>query len=69
MTDVKGHTIVCPFFFAFANVETIVILPAKSKDTSRAIQVSQLHEASEEYKNLLGFSGEGSHPSACMRAR
>jgi hypothetical protein len=42
-----------------ANAETIVLLPHNSKDASRAIHPTQMKEASQEYKNLLGFSGEG----------
>lgn len=42
-----------------ANVETIVLMPTKSKDTSQAIQPARMSDASEEYKNLFGFSGEG----------
>jgi hypothetical protein len=42
-----------------ANVETIVVLPHNGKDTTRAVHPTQMKEASEEYKNLFGFSGEG----------
>lgn len=42
-----------------ANVETIVVLPSKSKDRGQAIQPTRTSDASEEYKNLYGFSGEG----------
>ena len=44
---------------AIANVETIVVLPYNSKDASQAVHPAQLKEASQEYKNLLGFTGEG----------
>jgi hypothetical protein len=42
-----------------ANVETIVVMPGKSKDRSLAIQPRTITDATEEYKNLFGFSGEG----------
>ena len=42
-----------------ANVETIVVLPHNSKDASRAVHPTETRDASQEYKNLLGFSGEG----------
>jgi hypothetical protein len=42
-----------------ANVETIVVMPYKSKDTSLAIHPTRMSEASVEYKNLFGFSAEG----------
>jgi hypothetical protein len=42
-----------------ANVETIVVLPHKSKDASQAIHPTEMKDASQEYKNLLGFTGEG----------
>jgi hypothetical protein len=44
---------------AIANVQTIVVLPHNSKDSSRAIHPARMNEASVEYKNLFGFSGEG----------
>jgi len=44
---------------AIANVVTIVLLPHNSKDTSQAIHPTRIIEASQEYKNLLGFSAEG----------
>jgi hypothetical protein len=44
---------------AIANVQTIVVLPHNSKNSSRAIQPTRMNEASEEYRNLFGFSGEG----------
>ena len=44
---------------AVANVLTIVVLPHNSKDSSRAVHPSRMNEASEEYKNLFGFTGEG----------
>jgi len=42
-----------------SNVETVVLMPSKSKDASRALHPTEISEASEEYKNLLGFSGQG----------
>ena len=42
-----------------ANVDTIVLMPTKSKDRSLAIQPRSIADATEEYKNLFGFSGEG----------
>jgi hypothetical protein len=42
-----------------ANVETIVLMPNKSKDTSLAIQPRTIADATEEYKNLFGFSSVG----------
>ena len=42
-----------------ANVETIVVLPKRSRDLSQAIHPIRMSEASEEYKNLFGFSGQG----------
>lgn len=42
-----------------ANVETIIVLPSKRKDTGQAIQPTRISDASEEFKNLYGFSGEG----------
>lgn len=42
-----------------ANVETIVLMPSKSKDRSTAIQPRAISDATEEYKNLFGFSAEG----------
>jgi hypothetical protein len=44
---------------AIANAQTIVVLPHNSKDTNRAVHPTRMNEASEEYKNLFGFSGEG----------
>jgi len=44
---------------AIANVVTIVLLPHNSKDSSQAIHPTRIIEASQEYKNLLGFTGEG----------
>jgi hypothetical protein len=44
---------------AIANVQTIVVLLHNSKDSSRAVHPTRMNEASEEYKNLFGFSGEG----------
>ena len=37
----------------------IVLLPHNSKDASQAIHPTRTIEASQEYKNLLGFTGEG----------
>lgn len=45
---------------AVANVVTIIVLPYKSQDTSQAVHPTRTMEASVEYKNLFGFSGEGS---------
>ena len=42
-----------------ANVETIVVLPHNSKDASQAVHPTEMKDASQEYKNLLGFNGEG----------
>jgi len=42
-----------------ANVEAIVVLPHNSKDASQAVHPTEMKDASQEYKNLLGFSGEG----------
>lgn len=42
-----------------ANVETIVVLPHNAKDPSRAVHPAEQKDASEEYKNLVGFTGEG----------
>lgn len=42
-----------------ASVETIVLMPNKSKDRSLAIQPRSISDATEEYRNLFGFSGEG----------
>jgi hypothetical protein len=42
-----------------ANVEAIVVLPHNSKDTNQAVHPTRTGEASQEYKNLFGFSGEG----------
>jgi hypothetical protein len=42
-----------------ANVETIVVLPYNSKDRSQAVHPTRMSEASEQYKNLFGFSAEG----------
>jgi hypothetical protein len=44
---------------AIANVETVVILPHKSEDRSQAIHPTRTTEATTEYKNLFGFTGEG----------
>src|ERR1700687_1697063 len=44
---------------SIANVETIVVLPYNSKDNSQAVHPIRMNEASEQYKNLFGFSGEG----------
>jgi len=44
---------------AIANVLTIVILPHNSKEVSQAIHPISVKNASEEYKNLAGFTGEG----------
>lgn len=44
---------------AIANVETIVVLPYNSKDLSQAVHPTSVIEASEQYKNLFGFTGEG----------
>jgi hypothetical protein len=43
---------------AIANVQRIVVLPHNSKDSSRAIHPTRMNEASQEYKNLFGSSGE-----------
>jgi hypothetical protein len=45
---------------SIANVETIVILPFNSKDKSQAVLPKRMNQASEQYKNLFGFIGEGS---------
>jgi hypothetical protein len=42
-----------------ANVETIVLLPHNSKDANQAVHPTEMKDVSQEYKNLLGFSGEG----------
>ena len=42
-----------------ANVETIVVLPHNSKDANQAVHPTEMKDVSQEYKNLLGFSGEG----------
>lgn len=44
---------------AIANVETIVVLPHNSKDLSQAVHPTAVTEASQQYKNLFGFTGEG----------
>lgn len=49
--DVQGADI--------ANVETVVLLPHDTKDPSKAVHPQRVAEASQAYKNLLGFSGEG----------
>jgi hypothetical protein len=42
-----------------ASVETIVVLPRNGKDPGQAVHPTEVKDASEAYKNLLGFSGEG----------
>ena len=42
-----------------ANVDTIVLLPRNTKDPGQAIHPTEMKDASQEYKNLLGFTGEG----------
>lgn len=42
-----------------ANVETVVVLPHNGKDPGRAIHPTQMQDASQSFKNLLGFNGEG----------
>jgi hypothetical protein len=42
-----------------ADAGTIVLLPHNSRDANLAIHPTQMKEASQEYKNLLGFTGEG----------
>ena len=42
-----------------ANVVTIVLLPHDSKNSQQAIQPVRIAAASEQYKNLFGFTGEG----------
>jgi len=42
-----------------ANVETVVLMPSKSKDRSLAVQPKTVSDATEAYKNLYGFSGAG----------
>ncbi len=44
---------------AIANVEAVVVLPRDSKDSSQAVHPLRMNEASEQYKNLFGFVGEG----------
>lgn len=44
---------------AIANVQTVVILPSNRKDMGNAIHPIRMSEASQEYKNLFGFVGEG----------
>jgi hypothetical protein len=42
-----------------ANVKTIVLIPVGSKDLSQTIRPKQMLEATQEYKNLFGFTGQG----------
>jgi hypothetical protein len=44
---------------AIANVEAVVLLPYGSRDKGQAVHPTQVSEATEQYKNLFGFSGEG----------
>lgn len=44
---------------AIANVVTVAVLPSNSKGTSQAVHPTRMNEASEQYKNLFGFTGEG----------
>jgi hypothetical protein len=44
---------------SIANVQTIVLLPHNSKDAAQAVHPTSVTEATQEYKNLLGFTGEG----------
>lgn len=42
-----------------ANVVTVVLLPHGNKNSQQAIQPLRITAASEQYKNLFGFIGEG----------
>jgi len=44
---------------AIASVDTIVVLPLDSKDLSQTVHPIRATDASEQYKNLFGFTGEG----------
>jgi hypothetical protein len=44
---------------AIANVTTIVLLPHDSKNSQQAVHPVRMTAASEQYKNLFGFTGEG----------
>jgi hypothetical protein len=44
---------------AIANVETVVVMPLNSTDPNRAMHPVRIVEATEQYKNLFGFTGEG----------
>ena len=47
-----------------ANVVTVVVMPYDSKDRSRAIQPIRVMEMATTFRNLLGFSGEGTGRTA-----
>lgn len=47
-----------------ANVDAIVILPADSKDRSRAIHPTKTSDTTAQYKNLMGASFEGKSVTA-----
>jgi hypothetical protein len=49
-----------------ANVETIVLMPSKSTDRNLAIQPKTMSSATEEYKNLYGYSGTGTSKLAAF---